>query len=377
LIDYVSLAYLLNIDISDLKSLVGRKLRLMKYRDLEYLVFTREAHGYNEGTVILIGKEPMVIYAYPSIRRLAFLEAASKYMPSDFIVEEKMDGYNVRVVVYNGKLIGITRGGYICPYTTARLSRLYMDKLRGFEQEYPDHVLVGEVVGLENPYVPVEYPEAPRFDLFVFDLMGKDKLKPLSLRDEVVEKYSLRRVRVLGVLSKKDSWRLWEIVDELERDGREGIVIKDPLHRVQPLKYTTVHTNIGDLRSGMKHPFDEGKSFLFPRILRLIAQGYEMKWDRKRLENIAYELGMAILEPAIENLHKRAYGKLIAAEYKLVFPSEEDLSDYLEYMETMGIDIVTSIEGTSEEGIIVRVMKLKQTHNEYGRILETGLSPLD
>ena len=377
MIDYASLASLLNIDISDLKSLIGRKLRLMKYRDLEYLVFTREAHGYNEGTVILIGKEPMVIYAYPSIRRLAFLEAASKYMPSDFIVEEKMDGYNVRVVVYNGKLIGITRGGYICPYTTARLSRLYMDKLRGFEQEYPDHVLVGEVVGLENPYVPVEYPEAPRFDLFVFDLMNKDKLKPLSLRDEVVEKYSLRRVRVLGVLSKKDSWRLWEIVDELERDGREGIVIKDPLHRVQPLKYTTVHTNIGDLRSGMKYPFDEGKSFLFPRILRLIAQGYEMKWDRKRLENIAYELGMAILEPAIENLHKRAYGKLIAAEYKLVFPSEEDLSDYLEYMETMGIDIVTSIEGTSEEGIIVRVMKLKQTHNEYGRILETGLSPLD
>ena len=102
-----------------------------------------------------------------------------------------------------------------------------------------------------------------------------------------------------------------------------------------------------------------------------------MKWDRKRLENIAYELGMAILEQAIENLHKRAYGKLIVAEYKLVFPSEEDLSDYLEYMETMGIDIVTSIEGTSEEGIIARVMKLKQTHNEYGKILETGLSPFD
>ncbi len=364
-------------DIPDLKSLIGRKLRLMRYRDLEYLVFTREAHGYNEGTVILIGKEPMIIYAYPSIRRLAFLEAASKYMPSDFVVEEKMDGYNVRVVVYNGKLLGITRGGYICPYTTARLSRLYMDKLRGFEREYPDHVLVGEVVGLENPYVPVEYPEAPRFDLFVFDLMNKDKLKPLSLRDEVVEKYSLCRVRVLGVLSKKDSWRLWEIVDELERDGREGIVIKDPLHRVQPLKYTTVHTNIGDLRSGMKYPFDEGKSFLFPRILRLIAQGYEMKWDRKHLENIAYELGMAILEPAIETLYRRANGKLVAAEYKLVFPSEEDLSDYLEYMETLGVDLVTSIEGTCEEGIVVRIMKLKQTHNEYAKLLKTGLSPLD
>ncbi|RLG81905.1 MAG: RNA ligase [Thermoprotei archaeon] len=377
MIDYACLASLLNIDISDLKSLVGRKLRLMKYRDLDYLVFTREAYGYNEGTVILAGKEPMIVYGYPSIRRLAFLEAVSKYMPSNFVVEEKMDGYNVRVVVYNGKLLGITRGGYICPYTTARLSSLYMDKLRGFDREYPDYVLVGEVVGLDNPYVPVEYPEAPRFDLFIFDLMNKNKLQPLNLRDEVVEKYGLRRVRVLGVLSKNDSWRLWEIIDELERNGREGVVIKDPLHRVQPLKYTTIHTNIGDLRSGMRYPFDEGRSFLFPRILRLIAQGYEMKWDRRCLEKIAFELGMAILEPAIENLHKRAHGKLIAAEYKLVFPSEEDLSDYLEYMETLGIDIVTSIEGTSEEGIIVRVMKLKQTHNIYGKILETGLSPLD
>ncbi|HDJ83363.1 MAG TPA: RNA ligase, partial [Desulfurococcaceae archaeon] len=194
---------------------------------------------------------------------------------------------------------------------------------------------------------------------------------------EVVEKYSLRRVRVLGVLSKKDSWRLWEIVDELERDGREGIVIKDPLHRVQPLKYTTVHTNIGDLKSGMKYPFDEGKSFLFPRILRLIAQGYEMKWDRKRLEKVAYELGMAILEPAIETLYRRANGKLVAAEYKLVFPSEADLSDYLEYMEILGVDLVTSIEGTCEEGIVVKIMKLKQTHNEYAKLLKTGLSPLD
>ena len=377
MIDYASIASLLNIDVSDLRSLIGRKLRLMKYRDLEYLVFTREAHGFCEGTVILAGKEPMIIHGYPSIRRLAFLEAVSRYIPSDFVVEEKMDGYNVRTIVYDGRLLGITRGGYICPYTTARLSRLYMDKLRGFEREYPGYILVGEVVGLENPYVPVEYPEAPRFDYFVFDLMDRGDLKPLSLRDEVVEKYRLRRVRVLGVLGKKDTWRLWEIIDELEHEGREGIVIKDPLHRVQPLKYTTIHTNIGDLRSGMKYPFDEGKSFLFPRILRLIAQGYEMKWDRKRLEKVAHELGMAILEPAIENLYRRAKSKLVAAEYKLVFPSEEDLSDYLEYMETLGVDLVTSIEGTSEDGIVVRVMKLKQTHSEYGKMLETGLSPLD
>jgi len=377
LIDYKSIASLLDIDPGELKRFIGRRIRVMRYRDLEYLVFTRETFGLAEGSVILAGREPLAIHGYPSIRRLAFLEAVTRYMPGDFVVEEKMDGYNVRMVVYGDRVLGITRGGYICPYTTARLTRLYMDKLHGFEREYPGYVLVGEVVGSENPYVPVEYPEARGFDIFIFDLMEAGSLKPLSLRDEVVEKYGLRRVRVLGVLGKRDTWRLWEIIEELDRGGREGVVFKDPLHRVKPLKYTTISTNIGDLVSGMRYPFDEGRSFLFPRILRLIAQGFEMEWDQKRLEEIACRLGKAILEPAIESLRRRASGKLVAPEYRLVFPSEEDLSDFLEYMDSLGIDIVSSIEGTCEDGIIVRIMKLKQTHSEYAKILETGLSPLD
>ncbi len=361
----------------EVDKLIGRKIRLMQYKGIEYAVFRYDIQGFKEGTTVILVDPPIVVPAYPSIRRLALLEYAVKYMPREFFVEEKMNGYNVRVVTVNKKVLAITRGGYICPYTTARIKRIYGSRLLELSREYPSIILVGEVVGQENPYVPQYYPEAPGFDYFVFDVFKDGKLAPLKTRDEIVEKYDLKRVRVLGVLSRNDTWRLWEIVEELEREGREGIVIKDPEHKVPALKYTTIRTNIGDIREGMKYPFDEGRSYLFPRILRLIAQGYEMNWSEEQLNEIALELGKAILEPAIKSLKNRANGKLIASEYKLVFPSEEDLSDFLEYMEALGVDIVTSIIGTYEEGLVVKVMKLKQTHGEYTKILETGLSPLD
>ncbi len=357
--------------------LLRRRLRVMSYRGLRYIVFRGETHGVREGTAILLGREPFIVHGYPSIRRLAFLSYTGRHMVDRVVVEEKMNGYNVRVVYYEGEVYAVTRGGYICPYTTARIRRLYGDKLRRLGEAEPGLVVAGEVVGLENPYVPVRYPEAPGFDYFVFDVLRDGRPLPLRERDRVVDEYGLRRVRVLGVIDKNDTESLRGFVRAIEEEGREGIVIKDPEYRVPPLKYTTVKTNIGDIRDGMRHPFDEGKGYLFPRILRLIAQGYEENWSRERLEEVARELGMAILAPAIETLRHRAEGGLVAAEYRLVFPDEDVLGEFLEYMRSLGVDVIASILGSTSEGLAVRIMKLKETHDEYTRMLKTGLSPLD
>ncbi len=357
---------------------LGRGIRLMEYRGLEYLVFRREIHGVREGTTVLLGEEPLVIHGYPSIHRLALLEAVPQYMIDEIAVEEKMDGYNVRVVDYMGRVLAITRGGYICPYTTARIERLYGEQVRLMQSEYPDIVLAGEVVGTENPYVPFNYPEAGGFDYFVFDVLKGPRLQPLKLRDEICEKYGFRRVRVLGFLDRSDIEGLRRIVDRLEKERREGIVIKDPMHRVRPLKYTTVYINIHDIEEGMKHPFDEGRGYLFSRIVRLIAQGYEYQWNNETLDRIALSLGRAILKPAIESLRERCRGRLIAATYRLVFPDRQSFTEYLEYMEKMGIDAVTRILEEKPGGeLVVELMKIKETHDVYGKILKTGLSPLD
>ncbi len=355
-----------------------KSIRVLSYRDIIYMVFRREIHGIREGTTIILAEDPVVVYGYPSIQRLALLEGISRHMIDKIIVEEKMDGYNVRVVVVDDKIYGITRGGYICPYTTARIEKLYGEQLRLLYREYPDIVLAGEVVGLENPYVPYDYPEARGFDYFVFDVLRNDRLQPLKLRDEIVEKYGLRRVRVLGVLDKNDLQGVRRIIDLLEKERREGIVIKDPEHRVPPLKYTTVYINIHDIEEGMKHPFDEGRSYLFSRIVRLIAQGYEYDWNNDELDQIALKLGRAILKPAIESLRRRAMGKLIASSYTLSFPDRRVLEEYLEFLEEMGVDAIVRIINERNDGwLVVEVFKLKETHDIYGKILKTGYSPLD
>lgn len=359
-----------------LEKKVGRTIRIMSYRGIDYVVLREDVGGYCEGTIVLLNDEK-IIHGYPGIRRLALLEGVPLHMVDEIIVEEKMNGYNVRVVLAGNKVLAITRGGYICPYTTARIEKMYGDRLREALSEYEDVVLAGEVIGTENPYVVYEYPEARGFDYFVFDVMKNGALAPLSLRDEIVDKYGLKRVPVLARLNKNELEKLREIVDDLDRRGREGIVIKDPMHRVPPLKYTTIYINIKDIEEGMKYPFDEGRSYLFSRIIRLVCQAYEYGLSDEELDHIALRLGRAVLRPAVESLKKRSMGRLIAATYKLVFPSEEDLRDYLEFLEELGVDVVVKIIGTSREGVKAELMKLKDTHGYYSKILETGYSPLD
>ncbi|MCR3882855.1 MAG: RNA ligase, partial [Methanothrix sp.] len=77
--------------------------------------------------------------------------AIKRHFPDGVLVEEKMNGHNVRVVMVGGRVIALTRGGFICPYST----EVAKDQInpRIFE-DHPDIVLCGEMVGPKNPYVP-------------------------------------------------------------------------------------------------------------------------------------------------------------------------------------------------------------------------------
>jgi len=371
------LSEILGLPLEVIEKKLGRTIRIMSYKGIDYAVLREDLGKYREGTTILLDDEK-IIHGYPSIQRLALLEGVPLHMIDEIVVEEKMDGYNVRVTVTSGRVVvAITRGGYICPYTTARINKLYGDKIKEALREYEDIVLAGEVVGTENPYVVYEYPEAGGFDYFIFDTLKDGKLLPLRIRDEITEKYGLKHVPVLARLRKDDLVGLKKVIDDLDRRRREGVVIKDPEHRVPPLKYTTIYINIRDIQEGMKYPFDEGRGYLFSRIVRLICQVYEYNITGEELNRLAERLGKAILLPAVESLKERSKGRLIAATYKLVFPSEEDLNDYLEFIEELGVEAVVKIVGVSSRGIEVELMKLKDTHGYYSKILETGYSPLD
>ncbi len=354
-------------------------LRVMGFRGLKYYALRRGFAGFEEGTSIFIHNGGFVVVpGYPAIKRMLLLDKAiPRWFKDRVIVEEKMNGYNVRVTSVGGRIVAITRGGLVCPYTTTRLERMYGARLRELFSEYDEIVLAGEVVGLENPYTRYYYPEAPRFDYFVFDVFVKGRISRLKMRDELVEKYGLRRVPILAETSKDDIEGIRRVVSRLEQQGREGIVVKDPEYRVPPLKYTTSRTNISDIRTGMRFFFEEGRSFLFSRVLREIFKLFEEGVIGNKVYTRAVDLGLAILEPAIETVHMVSKGKPVLDEFELVFTNQEELQEFIDYMSQLGIDLIVSSQVETRDGIRVKMAKPKDTWIEVKRILETGLSPLD
>lgn len=364
-----------------LRELIDRKtIRHMNYHDINYIVFRREWRKFREGTVILErNREVKIVHGYPSIQRILLLKAIPRHFIDNVIIEEKLDGYNVRVVLFTDQILAVTRGGYICPYTTARIRVLYKEFLRKLFKNYgEDLVICGEVVGTENPYVQHYYPEAPSFDYFVFDIMRDRQFIPVEERDEIIDKVGLKRVRRLGVIDKDDIDTIKSIINKLEREEREGIVLKDPKYRVKALKYTTSHTHFYDLELGMKYPFDEGRGFLFSRILREIWKIYEENLTDKELEERAKKLGLAILKPAIDSIKLIEEGRAVYEEYIIRVPSIKILDEFLDYMDKLGVHIALAQVTTLENGAVkARIIKMKETDLEYRKILRTGYSPLD
>ncbi len=372
----------LGISVEEAERLARRRnvVRVMRWRNIVYFSLRKDYRGYREGTLIAVWPDGYrLVPGYPSIQRILLPSVAlPKHFIDKIVVEEKLNGYNVRVVSLRGEIVAVTRGGLICPYTTSRIRRMYGDKLRElFAEKGEELIVAGEVVGLENPYVRFYYPEANGFAYFIFDMMIDNSFIPPQERHELLEKYGLPHVPVLGVIDKNDIDAFQKIIDDLERRGREGVVIKDPEYRVPPLKYTTSFINIHDLEVGMRYPFEEGKSYLFSRVLREMFKAIEEKWDDRRLLLEEERLGKAILEPAIESIKRVLQGHMLYEEFELLFADKSELDEFLEYMASLGVDVIVAGIQQVSDGIRAKIRKVKESWYEIKRILETGLSPVD
>jgi len=378
MITYKLLAKALNItEIRARRLLKSKSLRRSSYGDLEYLVFKRDIGPYPEGTAVIFHNEdtPRVVPGYPQISRILLLKTAvPQHFKDQVVVEEKLNGYNVRVVSYAGKLLALTRGGYICPYTTHRVERIFAE--RGIE-DIEGYTIVGEAVGLENPYTRFRYPECEGFCFYVIDVMKDGSYLPIDSKKKFCSDFGLDCVRELGRFSKDETEEIMNIVKKMETENREGIVLKDPQNRVPPLKYTTSATNIGDISEGMKYMFDEGRTYIFPRILREVFKNFEEQPSEEVLRERMRKLGEALLFEPLEAAKKVASGEAVAEEFTLKFYSESVIDEFLSFMQKQGILLnIKNMERENGE-ITIWFMKPKKTNLEFRNILSSGLSPLD
>jgi len=271
---------------------------------VEGLQFRKGVGHIESGTMICFGTKIEIIRGFPKIRRTLLLEPSlANHFQTEVAVEEKMNGYNVRLAIVNQNIVAFTRGGYICPYTTKKAPEIM--NMESFFQDNPDLVICGEMVGTENPYVTHHYREIGKLGFRIFDLRYKTTNQALSIEEkhELLDFYNLPAVRFFGTIPIEDAvGMIFEIIEELGEEDREGVVIKDPEMLLEPVKYTTSRAHNGEIEYAFTYPFDFGRSFFFSRVIREGFQAFELNESDEDLKKRAHLLGESILYPMLNTI---------------------------------------------------------------------------
>lgn len=237
------------------------------------LTFVRLSQEYKHRTRGDIFHEKGFIPGYPRIMRILNLQnGINRYFKDSFYVEEKVDGYNVRIASINGTTLAFTRGGFICPFTTDRIPDI-IDL--NFFKKYPKYIICGEVVGPGSPYNTEVIPYVKEdIAFFAFGLMDENA-RHLSIEEryEIFKSFNIQQIKRWGPFnvseSTSDMDAVKNIILELDRDGREGIVIK-PVSDGKPVKYVTLSSCLRDLEATTHLITELPAGFFTQRILRAV-----------------------------------------------------------------------------------------------------------
>ena len=314
-------------------------IKFFEFHGFPAMQFKKDIGTIETGTVIYFRDKIEVIRGFPKIRRTLMLSPTLKnYFNDKVALEEKMNGYNVRIASIGDEIIALTRRGYVCPYTTKKA--LEIMNLIDFFKDNPDLVICGEMLGTENPYVAHYYEEIGDIGFRVFDIREKVSNEPMSIKEktELLEKYGLPVVRLIGIykISEAPS-AIKKVIKEIGNAGREGIVIKDPSMEIPPLKYTSSEAHDDELRYAFTYPFDFGRDFFFSRVIREGFQAFEMGEDEEELEKRAHMLGEAILYPMVNTIKNVASGDTAGEDLIIDVGSAEEAEDFLHYLHDLGV----------------------------------------
>ncbi len=347
-------------------------LKFYQSRFITALQFRKAVGKIEAGTMVSLGEEIQVIRGFPKIRRTLMLkEAIKSHFQGEVAVEEKMNGYNVRIAFIDPEIVAFTRGGYVCPYTTKKAQEL-MD-LTQFFQDHGDLVICGEMLGTNNPYVSHYYPEIGELGFRIFDVREKLTGKPLPVNQkrELLNEYNLPPVNLLGIYSVEDApTKILELVKKLGENGREGVVIKDPQMDLPPLKYTSSQAHDDELVYAFKFPFDLGKAFFFSRVIREGFQSYEMQESEEEMKQRAQRLGESILYPMMDTIKHVSADEVAGEDLTMDAESPEEVEEFLRHLRDLG-EVAVLVNYEDGKAVIRRVHQ--STTDKITNYLNGGL----
>jgi putative ATP-dependent DNA ligase len=367
------LPQLLDVESSNLeRSFKNGNIKFYQSQGINGLQFRKSVGKIESGTMVCLGDKIEIIRGFPKIRRTLMLNPSLKiHFNNEVAVEEKMNGYNVRIALVNDKITAFTRGGYVCPYTTKKAPEIL--NMTDFFRDHPDQVICGEMVGTENPYVTHHYREIGKLGFNIFDIREKGSNKPMSVNDrvEILELYGLPSVKFFGIIDIDEApERIFELVIKLGMDDREGVVIKDPKMEIDPLKYTSSQAHNGELQYAFTYPFDFGRAFFFSRVIREGFQAYELEESDDEIRNRAHMLGESILYPMIKTIKHVSKDNLAFEDIIIHVDDLEEAEEFARHLRDLGV--VATVNSFEQGKAIIRRVH-QSTTDRISNFLRGGL----
>ena len=307
-----------------------------------------------------------IVPGFPKIPRTLVLSTGiPNHFDEAFSVEEKLNGYNVRIARVAGRVLAFTRSGIVCPYTTGvARDTLPVDS---FFEAHPKVVLCGEMVGPHNPYTAHEYPEVDSIGFLAFDVRSRPAGEPMPVRDRrtLLADWKIPQPELFGYFSPNDAApSVRAIIDDLDEAGREGVVMK-ATDGTDQLKYTTASANRDDLAFAFSLPFDYGQAFMFRRLIREAFQAVE--WgESDSLEDRAHALGEAILFPMVETIETIDTGETVGEDHS-VRGAPERVEKLLDHLRDMGLHLEIHTDERRDGERYVEFRKKTQATNDKTR----------
>ncbi len=288
----------------------------------EYVRFRSSFKGIERGTVIIGDK---IVWGFPHIKRIFTLEnGLKKNMPSpELYAEEKIDGFNVRIALVDGRIYGFSRGGFLDAFVTEKARGLGLD---GFFKENPGHVLCGEMIG-NTPYTD----PTDDFDvmLFVFDIdRGDGSYLPCDERYAMLKKHNIKSAPVLGRFRSDDYEGLRNLIVSLNKGRKEGMVLKST-DRKNVVKYVTPFADIDDISKTSMMFFDMPIGFYYQRALRSAFFINDFGFDKEKYSAM---LGKAFYDGLTDALRRVREGRDIEEEFEILIKDPEIWKDVKRHM---------------------------------------------
>ncbi|WP_435103363.1 RNA ligase [Arhodomonas sp. AD133] len=299
---------------------------------VEWVRLAEDWHGLPRGLVRVAGR---VVPDYPHIARIFALGAGMRAnIDGPCHVEEKIDGYNVRIFPAGNRTAAVTRSGRPCPFTMDRLPDLVPDgALERVFDHMPDAVVCAEIAGPGNPYMDTASPRGgDDVRLFAFDLLRLDggAFAPLPERDRVLQAAGVPQAPRLGVYGPDDLPALIDCVRRLDREGAEGIVLK-PAGDGLRVKYVCPGINVTDAASEAAMELELPGEFYTQRLVRLVMALRELG-ERDRIAELGERFGRELAVGFDRALTEVERSGELARRYTVRLRSAESVDALLEHL---------------------------------------------